>query len=96
MPAKRLPMRKTRDVLRLRWGLGLTSRQVAASLGLARSTVAEYVRRAEEAGLSWPLPPDCDDFILERRLFPPPPLIATATGRFPTGARSPRSLRAST
>ena len=51
MPAKRLPMRKIKDVLRLRWGLGLTNRQAAASLGLARSTVAEYVRRAEEAGL---------------------------------------------
>lgn len=83
MPAKRLPMRKTREVLRLSWGLGLTSRQVAASLGLARSTVAEYIRRAEEAGLSWPLPPDCDDFILERRLFPPTPLIATADRPLP-------------
>jgi len=83
MPAKRLPMRKTREVLRLSWGLGLTSRQVAASLGLARSTVAEYVRRAEEAGLSWPLPPDCDDFILERRLFPPTPLIATVDRPLP-------------
>jgi len=78
MPAKRLPMRKIKDVLRLRWGLGLTNRQAAASLGLARSTVAEYIRRAEEAGLGWPLPEDCDDFILERRLFPTPPLIAAA------------------
>jgi len=81
MPAKRLPMRKIKDVLRLRWGLGLTSRQAAASLGLARSTVAEYVRRAEEAGLSWPLLEDCDDFILERRLFPAPLLIAAADHR---------------
>jgi len=78
MPAKRLPMRKIKDVLRLRWGLGLTNRQAAASLGLARSTVAEYIRRAEEAGLGWPLPEDCDDFILEQRLFPTPPLIAAA------------------
>ena len=92
MPAKRLPMRKTREVLRLRWGLGLTSRQAAASLGLARSTVAEYVRRAEEAGLSWPLPPDCDDFILEQRLFPPPPLIATADRPLPDWSEVAREL----
>jgi DNA-directed RNA polymerase specialized sigma24 family protein len=46
MPAKRLPTRKIREVLRLSWGLGLTSRQAAARLGLARSTVAEYIRRA--------------------------------------------------
>jgi transposase len=83
MPAKRLPMRKIRDVLRLRWGLGLTNRQAAASLGLARSTVAEYIRRAEEAGLSWPLPEGGDDFVLERRLFPAPPLIAAADRPLP-------------
>ncbi len=32
MPAKRLPMRKIREVLRLSWGLGQRTRQVAASL----------------------------------------------------------------
>ena len=92
MPAKRLPMRKVKDVLRLSWGLGLTSRQVAASLGLARSTVAEYVRRAEEAGLSWPLPDDCDDFILERRLFPPTPLIASVDRPLPDWNEVAREL----
>lgn len=92
MPAKRLPMRKTREVLRLSWGLGLTSRQVAASLGLARSTVAEYVRRAEEAGLGWPLPPDCDDFILERRLFPPTPLVASVDRPLPDWTEVAREM----
>lgn len=92
MPAKRLPMRKTREVLRLSWGLGLTSRQVAASLGLARSTVAEYVRRAEEAGLGWPLPSDCDDFVLERRLFPPTPLVATVDRPLPDWTEVAREL----
>ncbi len=92
MPAKRLPMRKIREVLRLSWGLGLTARQVAASLGLARSTVAEYARRAEEAGLSWPLPCDCDDFILERRLFPPTPLVATVDRPLPDWTEVAREL----
>jgi transposase len=32
--------------------------------------VAEYVKRAEAAGLSWPLPPQWDDCALEARLFP--------------------------
>ena len=92
MPAKRLPMRKIREVLRLSWGLGLTARQVAASLDLARSTVAEYIRRAEEAGFSWPLPPDCDDFILERRLFPPTPLIASVDRPLPDWNEVAREL----
>ncbi len=92
MPAKRLPMRKIREALRLSWGLGLTARQVAASLDLARSTVAEYVRRAEEAGLRWPLPQDCDDFILERRLFPPTPLVATVDRPLPDWAEVAQEL----
>ena len=53
MPAERLPMCKTREVLRLKWALGLTARQVAGSVGLARSTMGEYLRRAEAAGHSW-------------------------------------------
>jgi hypothetical protein len=32
MPAKRLPMRKVKDVLRSRCGLGLTTRQAFATL----------------------------------------------------------------
>lgn len=46
-------MRKTREVLRLKWALGLAARQVAGSAGLARLTVGEYLRRAEAAGLTW-------------------------------------------
>ena len=40
---------------------------------MGRNTVAEYLRRAEVAGLSWPLPEGLDEAALERRLFPPPP-----------------------
>ncbi len=43
------------------------------SCGIGRPTVSEYLRRAAEAGLVWPLPADLDDGLLERRLFPPPP-----------------------
>ncbi len=72
MPAKRLSMRKIKEVLRLTWACGLSHRKVAQSTGVSRPTVSEYVRRAVEAGLSWPLPQDLDDTALERRLFPPP------------------------
>jgi transposase len=47
----------------------LSERTVAASCSLARSTVAKYVRRARETGLSWPLPQEMMDEELERRLF---------------------------
>ena len=63
-------MRRIREVLRQRWECGLSERTVATSCALARSTVAKYVKRAEEVGLSWPLPEELTDEELERRLFP--------------------------
>ena len=72
MPRKRLTMRQVYDVLRLKWGAGLSERQVAQSLGLSRPTVGNYVQRAQAAGLSWPLPEGLDEAALEARLFPPP------------------------
>ena len=66
-------MRSIREVLRLKYGLGRTHRQIAAALGIANSTVSLYVSRAVEAGLSWPLPEGLDDTALEAALFPPQP-----------------------
>ncbi len=63
-------MRRIKDVLRLK-AAGYSRRQIAKSCGIARSTVAEYLRRTEAAGLSWPLPVEFDDAELERKLFPP-------------------------
>ena len=48
MPAKRLSMRKIKEVLRLKRGQGLSNRKIAAACGIARPTVSEYLRRAEE------------------------------------------------
>src|SRR2546421_8364243 len=69
MPAQRLSMRQVREVLRLKWACGLSDRKIAHSLRVSRPTVAEYVRRAQAAGLSWPLPDPLDDTVLERQLF---------------------------
>lgn len=71
MPRERLSMRKIKEILRLKWEAGLRDRQVAVSCGVSRSTVSEYVRRAQAAGLSWPLPADLDEAALRARLFPP-------------------------
>ena len=70
MPAQRLAMRQVHEVLRLKWEQGLSDRKIAHSLGISRPTVAEYVRRAQAAGLSWPLPAPYDEETLERLLFP--------------------------
>jgi len=73
MARARLSMRKVREVLRLKWEMRLSHRDVARSLGISHSTVIEYLRRARQAGLSWPLPEELDDARLEALLFPPSP-----------------------
>jgi transposase len=65
-------MRRIRDVLRLTFGEGLSRRQVSASLGIPKATLADYIRRAKLAELSWPLPEGLDDAAIEAALFPPP------------------------
>ena len=61
MPAERVTMRKINDILRLNETCQLSHRQIAKSCGVARSTVAEILRRATAAGVSWPLPVEVDD-----------------------------------
>ena len=78
-------MRRIKDVLRLK-AAGHSRRQIAQSCGIARSTVAEYVRRAEAAGLWWPLPAELDDAELERKLFPPPLTIPSEQRAVPDWA----------
>ena len=73
MPAERLSMRKIKEVLRLRFALGLTQGQIAGSCNIAQATVHRYLERAAAAQLSWPLPADCDDRHLEELLFPTTP-----------------------
>ena len=75
-------MRHVQAVLRLKWGCGLRERKIAHRCGISRPTVAEYVRRAQAAGLSWPLPAALDAIALERLLFP-----ARRTGQPTTPSR---------
>jgi len=61
-------MRQITEVLRLN-AQSLSYRQIAQSVGISASTVQSYLERAQRAGLSWPLPDDVDDVVLEARLF---------------------------
>src|SRR6202795_5177137 len=68
MPTERLAMRHVRDVIRLK-SAGMPSREIARRVGTAPSTVRLTIRRFEASGLSWPLPDDVTDTVLEARLF---------------------------
>jgi transposase len=73
MSGKRLSMRTIKEVLRLKLACGLSDRQIAVSCSIGRATVREYLRRAEKAGLHWPLPEGLDDSHLDALLFPVSP-----------------------
>ena len=52
MPSGRLNMRRIRDVLRLKFGQGLSERDIAVSLGLSEGSVGAYIGHAQIAQLS--------------------------------------------
>lgn len=79
MAAERLSMRKLREVLRLD-ALGHSKRAIGRSLKISHNTAAFYLRRAAEAGVSWPSCEDLSDAALEKLLIPP---------ASPAGARRP-------
>ena len=88
-------MRKMREVLRLHYSAGLSIRAIARTLKASPSTVREYILRAQEQGLAWPLPESLDDAQLERRRLPGGRRCRARPGsRCRTGARFTASFAA--
>jgi transposase len=75
MATERLSMRKLREILRQKWTLTRSHRQVAASLNVSVGTVTSVLRRATHASLDWPQVQALPDASLEARLYgaPAPP-----------------------
>jgi transposase len=71
-------MRKTREILRQKWQLRRTHREVAFSVGASAGAVAGAVERATAAGLDWAKVEALADDELETRLYPS---VATAAAR---------------
>ena len=67
-------MRKIKDILRLRHEAGLSYRGISQALNVGYGTVVDYLARAKQAGLNWPIPCDLDERDLGRILFPSQPL----------------------
>jgi DNA-binding transcriptional regulator LsrR (DeoR family) len=62
-------MRKTKEVLRLRFELGLGQRAIARACSISQSTVHDYLNRAAAAGMVWPLGEEWDEQCIEQALF---------------------------
>ena len=69
MAQERLPMRKIREILRLRWCLGYGVRQTASSVGLSTGVVSRATTRAEATGLDWEATEALSEADLEQRLY---------------------------
>jgi transposase len=70
MANRRLPVRKVKEVLRLKYDCGLSEREIAHSCQVARSTVADYLMKAKAAGLGWPEAVALSEAQVDERLFP--------------------------
>lgn len=66
-------MRKIKEILRLRYEAGLSLRGVSQSLNIGYGTVVDYIKRAEQASISWPISGDLDERDLGLLLFPTQP-----------------------
>jgi transposase len=69
MATERLSMRKTKEILRQKWVLSRTHRDVAKSLGVSAGAVGGAVARAAELGLDWLAVEALTDDQLETRLY---------------------------
>lgn len=53
MATERLPMRKSKEILRLKWLDHRRNRQIARALGVGVASVSRVVKRAGAAELDW-------------------------------------------
>jgi transposase len=76
MGQERLTMRKIKEILRLKFESNLSNRAIAGACKVSNSTVGEYLRQAEVAGIRWPLGEIGEDE-LYAKLFPGKGVIKT-------------------
>ncbi len=69
MAQEKVSMRKIKEILRLRYDLGLRQDQIARSCNIGQSTVHRYLERFAATEVSWPLPAECNEAMLEKLLF---------------------------
>ena len=66
---EKIAMHRVREILRLRWSLGRSVRQAAASAGVSRSVVSKTTSRASATGLTWELVGALGDEALDERMY---------------------------
>jgi transposase len=69
MATERLPMRRIREILRLRRQQGLSVRETARALGVSVGVVSKTASRAQKAGITWEVAEGTTDDVLEERMY---------------------------
>lgn len=72
MPARKISMRKLKEVLRLTLQAKLPYEQISSALGLSKGVISKYARLASASGLDWPAIAQLDEQALERELLGTP------------------------
>ncbi|UYM15945.1 IS21 family transposase [Endozoicomonas euniceicola] len=90
---KRLPMRKIREVLRLKFEHQLSIRKIASSCNVSRATVSDYLNRFAASGLEWPLSSNLDETTLDQQLFPVQPPASKRQLALPAWSEIHQELR---
>lgn len=62
-------MRQIKELLRLKYEHRLSIREIARSCGLPVSTIGDYLKRAQVAGLNWPVPAELTEEQLLQKLL---------------------------
>ena len=86
-------MRKIREVLRLKFELDLSVRQISKSTQVSRPSVTDYLHRFAMSGLPWPLPVELGDADIEARLFRTKPVLPAALRPAPDWAQVNQEMR---
>ena len=66
-----ISMNKISEILRLRYKLNCSYKEISHGLNVSKSTVSEYLQRAKAAGINWPLPEEMTEQELYKLLFLP-------------------------
>jgi len=93
MAQERLTMRKIREILRLKFEAGLSNRAIAGACNISNSTVGEYLRRAEKAGIGWPLGDLSEDVLYQKLFGDPIPVPETKSKPLPDWEEVSKELR---
>ena len=75
--SEKLSMNKLKEILRMKWQLGHTHRQIALSVNVGAGSVSRCIQRTVASGLTWELAQDMDEDTIHLHVYGKPKPQAT-------------------